>query len=52
MLPKTHKKEYMVENVELFDWELTDNEMKLLSAHPTPAVAGDPDGSSGDCKVL
>ena len=42
----------MVENIDLFDWELSEAEMALLTAHQSPAVAGDPDGSSGDCKVL
>ena len=35
-----------------FDWELTDAEMQQLDAATQPPVAGDPDGSSGDCKVL
>ena len=35
-----------------FDWELTDAEMQQLDAATKPPVAGDPDGSSGDCKVL
>ena len=41
-----------VENIDLFGWELTDAEMDLLSKAASPPVAGDSDGSSGDCKVL
>jgi len=52
VIPKTHQKEYMLENMDLFDWELTDAEMQQLDAATKPPVAGDPDGSSGDCKVL
>ncbi|MDE0729125.1 MAG: hypothetical protein OSB82_22115, partial [Alphaproteobacteria bacterium] len=33
VLPKTHKKEYMLENIDLFDWELTEEEMASLAAH-------------------
>jgi diketogulonate reductase-like aldo/keto reductase len=49
VLPKTHKKEYMLENIDLFNWELTDEEMTALSAHVGKGITS-PDGS-GDCTV-
>jgi diketogulonate reductase-like aldo/keto reductase len=52
VLPKSSRKDYQLENIDLFDWELTAAEMEQLTNHQTPPVAGDPDGSSGDCKVL
>ena len=52
VIPKTSTKAFMVENLDLFDWELTAAEMATLDAASSPAVAGDPDGSSGDCKIL
>merc|ERR1711968_422542 len=32
VIPKTHKVEYMKQNVDLFDWELSDIDMATLSA--------------------
>jgi diketogulonate reductase-like aldo/keto reductase len=52
VIPKTSTKEYMLQNLDLFDWMLTAEEMSTLDSAASPAVAGDPDGSSGDCKVL
>ena len=53
VIPKTHKVEYMKQNVDLFDWELSDIDMAALSAATSPAVAGDdgPPATSGDCSV-
>lgn len=48
VLPKTHKKEYMLENIDLFDWELSEDEMAQLSAADTPRTGL----SSGDCDVV
>jgi diketogulonate reductase-like aldo/keto reductase len=51
VIPKCQVQTYMLENLDLFSWELTDDEMEQLAAATKPPVAGDPDGSSGDCKV-
>ena len=54
-IPQTkhpHLKDYLIENIDLFDWELTDADMATLDGLKSPPVAGDPDGSSGDCKVV
>ena len=51
VLPKTHKKEYMLENVDLFDWELTEDEMASLAAHVGKGITL-PAGGSLDCAVL
>ena len=53
VIPKTHKVEYMKQNVDLFDWELSDIDMAALNAATSPAVAGDPGppATSGDCSV-
>ena len=50
MLPKASRADYQAENLDLFDWELSAADMAALSAHATPAVAGDSEGS-GDCTV-
>jgi diketogulonate reductase-like aldo/keto reductase len=50
VIPKTDKADHMRENIDLFDWELTDEEMQQLTAATKPAVAG-PDGTSGDCVI-
>jgi diketogulonate reductase-like aldo/keto reductase len=50
VLPKTHKKEYMLENIDLFNWELTDSEMTALTAHVAKGITL-PAGGSGDCQV-
>ena len=52
VIPKTNQADYMKENIDLFSWELSAAEMATLDAATTPPVAGDPDGSSGDCKVV
>lgn len=47
VIPKTHRKDYMLENVDIFDWELTDAEMAKLSAATSPQTGP----TSGDCDV-
>merc|ERR1712086_1230896 len=51
VLPKAHQKNYMLENIDLFDWELTNEEMTALSAHVAPGITL-PAAGSGDCPVL
>lgn len=55
VIPKTNSVPYMLENIDLFDWELSDVDVATLNAATSPAVAGDgtgPDATSGDCAVL
>jgi diketogulonate reductase-like aldo/keto reductase len=54
VIPKTDKKEHMLENVALFDWTLNDEDMAALTKATTPAVAGNagPPPTSGDCDIL
>jgi diketogulonate reductase-like aldo/keto reductase len=51
VIPKSDNKAYLMENIDLFDWSLTAGDMMTLDNLASPPVAGDPDGSSGDCKV-
>ena len=51
VIPKSDNKAYLMENIDLFDWSLTAGDMMTLDSLASPPVAGDPDGSSGDCKV-
>ena len=49
VIPKTDKKEHLLENADLFSWSLSDEDMATLSAATTPAVAGVSPSDSGDC---
>jgi hypothetical protein len=53
VIPKTHKKEWLLENMDLFDWTLSDEDMATLTAATSPPVAGNagPPPTSGDCTV-
>lgn len=53
VIPKTHKKAYMLENADLFDWKLDADDMAALTQATVPPVAGDPGppATSGDCSV-
>jgi diketogulonate reductase-like aldo/keto reductase len=48
VLPKSSHKAYQLENMDLFDWTLTDEDMAALTMHATPL---DIAGGSGDCTV-
>ena len=48
VIPKTHRADYMLENVDLFDWELTADEMTRLTSATSPQTGP----TSGDCDVL
>ena len=50
VIPKTNNPQYLAENIDLFDWTLSDDEMALLTAATKPPVAGDAEGS-GDCPI-
>ncbi|KAL1530601.1 hypothetical protein AB1Y20_001501 [Prymnesium parvum] len=54
VIPKSSVESHLKENIDLFDWELTQSEMDALSAASTPAVAGGdpgPPATSGDCTL-
>ena len=51
IIPKTHKVSHMEENIDMFSWDLTEEEMKTLTNAAKPPVAGDGHGNSGDCAV-
>jgi len=50
VLPKASRKDYQQENIDLFDWELSEEDMAALTAHATPNDIPSP-GGSGDCSV-
>lgn len=49
VIPKTDDAKHMAENVDLFDWTLSDEDMGTLTASLTPPVAGNSPTDSGDC---
>ena len=53
VIPKAHVVAYLKENIDLFDWELSDVDVAKLNAATSPAVAGNagPPATSGDCDV-
>lgn len=53
VIPKTHTRAHLLENVDLFDWTLSDEDMATLTAATSPPVAGNPGppATSGDCTV-
>lgn len=51
IIPKTDSIEHLKLNIDMFDWELTSDEMAALTAATSPPVAGD-GPASGDCVVV
>ena len=51
IIPKTHVVSHMKENIDMFAWDLTEDEMTRLTQASKPPVAGDGQGNSGDCTV-
>jgi len=52
VIPKTNSLEHLLANADIFDWELSDEDMKVLShATSPPVTGGGGDGTSGDCKI-
>eukprot|EP00939_MAST-03C_sp_MAST-3C-sp1_P003952 g3952.t1 len=52
VIPKTSSKEHLEENLALFGWELSKEDMDTLTSSPTPPVSGGGDGlTSGDCSM-
>ena len=54
VIPKTDNPVHLQENIDLFDWTLSPEDMAALSAATTPTVAGVGTGAaavSGDCSI-
>lgn len=52
VIPKSHVPDHMKENSEIFDFELSEQDMTLLTKAQHPAVGGGPSASdSGDCGI-
>jgi diketogulonate reductase-like aldo/keto reductase len=51
VIPKTDKSGHLVENIDLFDWELSQEDMDTLNKATSPPVAGNSPTDSGDCGV-
>jgi diketogulonate reductase-like aldo/keto reductase len=51
VIPKARDPKYIAENLDLFGWELSDQDMATLTAATSPPVAG-PNGTSGDCPLV
>lgn len=52
VIPKSHVAAHQKENSEIFDFELNEQDMALLTAATRPAVGGGPSASdSGDCGI-
>jgi diketogulonate reductase-like aldo/keto reductase len=52
VIPRSDKLEHIKENIDLFDFELSAEEMKQLSSATSPAVGGGPGPQdSGDCSI-
>jgi len=50
VIPKSDNPKHILQNVQLFDFELSDEDMSALTSSPTPPVCGGGDGkTSGDC---
>jgi len=55
VIPKTDKLDHLKDNIDLFDWTLSEADMDSLSAATSPAVAGSGTGAaavSGDCSIV
>jgi len=53
VIPKSSQKTHLQENMDLFDFELTADEMATLTAAKSPAVGGGPSPTdSGDCGIV
>lgn len=51
VIPKSHDLAHIRDNLDLFSWALSDDDMRQLTDARTPAVSGGGDGTSGDCAV-
>jgi diketogulonate reductase-like aldo/keto reductase len=52
VIPKTNNKEHLEQNIDLFGWELSKEDMHTLTSATSPPVSGGGDGlTSGDCAM-
>ena len=52
VIPKTNNKEHLEQNIALFGWELSKEDMDTLTSATSPPVSGGGDGlTSGDCAM-
>lgn len=51
VIPKAQHLAYQKENLDLFGWELSQEDVDALSHATSPAVSGGANGTSGDCTV-
>jgi diketogulonate reductase-like aldo/keto reductase len=51
VIPKSSVLSHIKENIDLFSFELSQQEMLQLTQAKTPGTAGGPDGTSGDCAI-
>ena len=51
IIPKSANPKHLAENLDMFDWTLSDEDMKTLTQQTKPPVAGGPGGVSGDCSI-
>eukprot|EP00940_MAST-03C_sp_MAST-3C-sp2_P002028 g2028.t1 len=52
VIPKTDTVSHLKENIDLFGWELSSDDMDALTSATTPPVSGGGDGlTSGDCSM-
>jgi len=51
VIPKTSNPVHMLENVDLFNWNISDSDMASLTDATQPPVAGTGPANSGDCQV-
>ena len=52
VIPKSHSRQHLRDNIDLFDWELSPEDMRALSEARSPPVTGGGDGlTSGDCAI-
>jgi diketogulonate reductase-like aldo/keto reductase len=51
VIPKSSNVDHMRANLDLFSFELSQQEMLQLTRAKTPSTAGGPDGTSGDCPI-
>lgn len=51
VIPKTDTKKHLLENADIFDWELDEEDMGELTAAESPPATGGPNSTSGDCTI-
>jgi diketogulonate reductase-like aldo/keto reductase len=52
VIPKSNSVKHQRENIDLFSWQLSEEDMTTLTTAAHPSVAGPDKVTSGDCAVL